>query len=64
MPGARWFPGARINYAEHALRHHGTEDGPETAIIAEDETGTTSEVTWDELRGMVGSLQRWLRAQG
>ena len=20
MPGARWFPGARLNYAEHALR--------------------------------------------
>src|SRR5690242_13221425 len=21
MPGAKWFPGARLNYAEHALRH-------------------------------------------
>ena len=21
MPGARWFQGARLNYAEHALRH-------------------------------------------
>ena len=21
MPGADWFPGARLNYAEHALRH-------------------------------------------
>src|SRR4029450_13550084 len=21
MPGAEWFPGARLNYAEHALRH-------------------------------------------
>lgn len=64
MPGARWFPGARINYAEHALRRHGTDDGTEIAIIVVDEAGTTSEVTWDELRGMVGSLQRWLRTQG
>ncbi len=23
MPGADWFPGARLNYAEHALRHEG-----------------------------------------
>src|SRR5690606_8038170 len=21
MPGARWFPGAELNYAEHALAH-------------------------------------------
>src|SRR5690349_6142196 len=21
MPGARWFPGAQVNYAEHVLRH-------------------------------------------
>src|ERR1700738_124062 len=21
MPGATWFPGARVNYAEHMLRH-------------------------------------------
>src|ERR1700733_5544102 len=21
MPGAEWFPGARLNYAQHALRH-------------------------------------------
>jgi len=21
MPGAKWFPGARLNYAEHVLRH-------------------------------------------
>ena len=32
MPGAEWFPGARLNYAENLLRHH--DDSP--AIIAWD----------------------------
>ena len=27
MPGARWFPGARLNYAEHALRTPGRPRG-------------------------------------
>lgn len=60
MPGARWFPGAHINYAEHSLRHTGRS----TAIIAIDEAGAERKLSWDELRGMVGALQRWLIAQG
>ncbi len=27
MPGAAWFPGATLNYAEHALRAHGADGG-------------------------------------
>ncbi|HVE66005.1 MAG TPA: acetoacetate--CoA ligase, partial [Thermoanaerobaculia bacterium] len=34
MPGARWFPGAALNYAEHALRHAG--GGP--AVFARSQT--------------------------
>ncbi|GAB93785.1 acetoacetate--CoA ligase [Gordonia rhizosphera] len=60
MPGARWFPDARINYAEHALRH----SGPDAAIIGIDEHRSMTEVSWDTLRGHVGALQRWLRARG
>ncbi|GAB2652060.1 acetoacetate--CoA ligase [Gordonia jinhuaensis] len=60
MPGARWFPGAHVNYAEHSLRHTGSA----TAVIAIDEAGHTDEVSWDRLRGMVGSVQEWLLAQG
>ena len=26
MPGAEWFPGARLNYAEHALRPRERDD--------------------------------------
>ncbi|MFE7577260.1 acetoacetate--CoA ligase [Streptomyces sp. NPDC057521] len=61
MPGTRWFSGARLNYAEHALRP-GEPD--EVALIAADESGATAYVTWGELRSRVGSLSGWLRRQG
>lgn len=59
MPGARWFPGAGLNYTEHALRQRGSG----TAIIAENEDGVRVEVSSDDLRGMVGAVQQWLRTQ-
>jgi acetoacetyl-CoA synthetase len=61
MPGARWFPGARLNYAEHALRHG---EGAGTAVISVGEDGTTSATTWQELRELVGAFAAWLRGQG
>jgi Acetyl-coenzyme A synthetase N-terminus len=42
MPGARWFPGTRLNYAEHALRH-GEDDTVAVAAVSED--GTTTRTT-------------------
>src|SRR4051794_11489789 len=33
MPGARWFPGASVNYAEHVLRMPGIADG-EPVVLA------------------------------
>ncbi|WP_424214872.1 acetoacetate--CoA ligase [Streptomyces sp. BI20] len=65
MPGARWFPGARLNYAEHALR--AGEDparADEPALLAVDETHDPTPVTWRELRRQVGSLAAHLRALG
>jgi acetoacetyl-CoA synthetase len=59
MPGARWFPGARLNYAEHALRER---DG--LALIAVTEDGRTTTVTRDELRAQVAAFAGWLRRQG
>ena len=41
MPGAVWFPGARLNYAEHVLRR-GDGRGGETALVAVAEDGTVS----------------------
>jgi acetoacetyl-CoA synthetase len=61
MPGARWFEGARLNYAEHALRP-GEPDAP--AVIELDEAGTRRELSWDELRLAVGGVAGALRARG
>ncbi|MFJ5262647.1 acetoacetate--CoA ligase [Streptomyces sp. NPDC088387] len=63
MPGAQWFPGATLNYAEHALRAAGSR-ADETALVCVDETLDTRSVTWAELRRQVGSLAAELRALG
>jgi len=63
MPGARWFPGARLNYAEHALRGRPGDD--ETVAVTEvAEDGTTSQTTWAQLRAQVAALAQWLREAG
>ena len=61
MPGANWFPGARLNYAEHVLRTGADED---VAIVAVDEGGQPEEITWGRLRGEVGALAAALRRLG
>ncbi|QSE91858.1 acetoacetate--CoA ligase [Rhodococcus pseudokoreensis] len=61
MPGARWFPGTRLNYTEHALRHG---DSPEAAIISIAEDGVTTEISWTQLRRQVAAVAAWLREQG
>ena len=48
MPGVRWFPGARLNFAEHVFSHVDDRAG-EPAIIHEEEGGRETVVTWDEL---------------
>jgi acetoacetyl-CoA synthetase len=61
MPGAGWFPGAHLNYAEHALRRSGAE----TAIIARSDTRAgTEELTFDELRERVAAFAAGLRQLG
>ncbi|WP_327298773.1 acetoacetate--CoA ligase [Streptomyces sp. NBC_01197] len=65
MPGARWFPGATVNYAEHALR---TAADParaqEPALLYVDESQDPQPVSWSELRRQVGALAAELRALG
>jgi acetoacetyl-CoA synthetase len=63
MPGARWFPGTRLNYAEHALRPRPGDDDV-VAVIAVGEDGTTSQTTWAQLRAQVAALAQWLRQAG
>jgi acetoacetyl-CoA synthetase len=63
MPGARWFPGTRLNYAEHALRRRpGDDDIVAVTAVAED--GGTVHTTWAQLRAQVGALAGWLRGVG
>ncbi len=63
MPGARWFEGARLNWAEHMLRQaDSTPDSP--ALLAYGETGDPSSMTWAELRDQVAALAEHLRTVG
>jgi acetoacetyl-CoA synthetase len=61
MPGASWFPGARLSYAEHVFRH-ASADRP--AIIAKSELRPLAEVSWTELGRTVGALAETLRRMG
>jgi acetoacetyl-CoA synthetase len=62
MPGAEWFPGARLNYAEHAL---GTdEDSDRVAVVARSQTRGPIELTFGELREQVALVRAGLRRLG
>jgi acetoacetyl-CoA synthetase len=60
MPGARWYPRARLNFAENLLR--GPDDEP--ALIFRNERGFRREVTWKELRTETARIAAGLRADG
>jgi acetoacetyl-CoA synthetase len=63
MPGAEWFPGARLNYAEHVLRHERTR--PEAvALLYASERAPLAGVSWRTLGGQVRRLATWLREVG
>jgi acetoacetyl-CoA synthetase len=62
MPGAEWFPGALLNYAEHAF---GTaEDTDRTAVVAHSQTRAPVELTFGELREQVGRARAGLQRLG
>jgi acetoacetyl-CoA synthetase len=62
MPGAEWFPGARLNYAEHMLGRD--EDAGRVAVIARSQTREPLELTFGELREQVARAQAGLRRLG
>jgi acetoacetyl-CoA synthetase len=62
MPDVRWFPGARLNYAEHLL---GDEDDTDrVAIYAHSQTREPLELTFRELREQVAGVRAGLQALG
>ena len=60
MPGARWFPGARLNYAEHALRRRSDR----VAVISKSELRPTAHLTYAELHRQVARFAEGLRRHG
>ncbi len=65
MPGAVWFPGAQVNYAQQALRHGDAAHAAGfPAVISDNEKGQRRELSWPELQRQVASLALHLQAQG
>jgi acetoacetyl-CoA synthetase len=60
MPGASFFPGARLNFAENLLRHQGSGD----AIVFWGENKVRRRLNWDVLRGDVSRASRGFAAAG
>ncbi|MGH2470169.1 MAG: AMP-binding protein, partial [Chloroflexota bacterium] len=61
MPGARWFEGGEINYAENVFRH---ASSTRPALISQSETRPLAELSWAELERQVASVAAWLRSRG
>jgi acetoacetyl-CoA synthetase len=61
MPGADWFPGARLSYAEHVFRGRADDD---VAIRHASELRPLGEWTWGELRAQAGAVAAALREAG
>jgi acetoacetyl-CoA synthetase len=61
MPGAEWFAGTSLNYAEHVFTG---KDGAETAILHASELRDLAELSWGELRTQVAAVAAGLRGLG
>jgi acetoacetyl-CoA synthetase len=60
MPGAKWFEGAQLNYAENLLRYRDDR----VALIFKGEVQASSQITYAELYAQVAALARSLRLEG
>ncbi len=61
MPGAKWFPGSRLSYAEHMFAG---KDPAALAIQHASESRELASMTWGELRALTASIAAGLRASG
>ena len=60
MPGAQWFSGVKLNFAQNLLRFHDER----IALVARDETSTRKSWSYAELNLEVAALARYLRTCG
>jgi acetoacetyl-CoA synthetase len=61
MPGAKWFPGSRLSYAEHVFAG---KDPSALAIQHASESRELASLTWGELRAQTAAIASGLRALG
>lgn len=61
MPGAQWFVGARLNYAENLFRHRASTN---PAILYQAEDGPLVTVSWPELYAQTAKLAQAFKALG
>jgi acetoacetyl-CoA synthetase len=61
MPGAEWFPGVRLNWAERAFAG---QDDEAVAILHASELRDLEEITWGELGSNVAAIAAGLRSLG
>ncbi len=65
MPGAEWFSGAQVNYAQQAFRHvEAAHAAGFAAIISRNEKGVHRQLSWPELKRQAASMALHLKAQG
>src|SRR3954463_14993204 len=60
MPGAQWFPGARLTAAEPGVRPPAGADKDGVAVVFAREDGLRRTMTWRELRTEVAAVRQWL----
>ncbi len=60
MREAKFFPDAKLNFAENLLRHKG--DGEAIIFLGEDKV--ERRLTWDDLHALVSKLQQFMLAEG
>ena len=63
MPGARWFPDARLNWAEHCLRLASRRDG-EVVVVGRSDSRERVTLTVSELREQVARVRTGLERLG
>jgi acetoacetyl-CoA synthetase len=62
MPGAEWFPGSRLNYAQHVLRRECP--GTDALLYVSETAPVVSRLDWAQLAGQVRILGTQLRSMG
>lgn len=60
MPGASWFVGSELNFAQNLLRFRDDR----SAIVSYDERGKQQTLSYAELFSKVAKLAHWLKQQG